>query len=279
MDDRHLERLQKIIARAGVTSRRKAEELIRQGKVTVNGVRVTELGTKADPQRDHIKVEGRLLQPEPLVYFAVHKPPGVLSAVSDSQGRRVVTDLVPCRFRLYPAGRLDYESEGLMVLTNDGALARGLTRAGTLAKVYHVKVAGRPAEARLNLLRQGLRLSDRETFAPCTIDCIKEASNSWFQVVLREGRNRQIRRMFEAIGCWVMRLRRIAIGPLTLEGLKPGQWRELTVREVHQLRLAIAGRGGNGTSAPVKGSWKPKTGRRRPAGPGGPRRPRGSPWR
>ncbi len=251
MNEQRLERLQKIIARAGVASRRKAEELIRQGRVTVNGRQVTELGVKADPHRDHIKVDGRLLQPEPLVYFAVHKPAGVLSAVSDPEGRRVVTELVPCRFRLYPAGRLDYESEGLMVLTNDGGMARGLTRAGTLPKVYQVKVAGRPAEARLDLLRRGLSLSEHETFAPCTIRCLKDAPNMWFEVVLREGRNRQIRRMFEAIGCWVMRLRRVAIGPLTLAGLKPGQWRELTEREVHQLRQAMTGRGGADPAEPA----------------------------
>lgn len=249
-----LERLQKIIARAGITSRRKAEELILEGKVTVNGRRVTELGAKADPERDHIRVDNHLLQPEPLVYFAVHKPRAVLSAVSDPERRKVITDLVPSRFRLYPAGRLDYESEGLVVLTNDGNLARGLTRSGKVSKVYQVKVAGRPADARLNELRQGLRLPDGEVFAPCAIEWLKDGANCWFEVVLTQGRNRQIRRMFEAIGCWVMRLRRVAIGPLTLAGLAPGQWRELSSREVHQLLRAIgerrpAGSGQNGRRA------------------------------
>lgn len=268
--DPRLVRLQKIIAQAGVTSRRKAEELILQGKVTVNGRPVKELGAKADPNRDQIRIENRLLQPEPLVYFALHKPRGVLCAVSDPEGRQVVTDLVPSRLRIYPAGRLDYESEGLIVLTNDGVLARGLTRAGSLPKVYQVKVSGSPPEARLNELRRGMQLADGESFAPCTIEWLKEGPNSWFEVVLVQGRNRQIRRMFEAIGCFVMRLRRIAIGPLTLASLGPGEWRKLTDREVHQLHQALGGRVPQG---PKPGPARGRVRKPRPPG-GGHRKPR-----
>lgn len=229
------QRLQKIIARAGIASRRKAEELIRQGMVTVNGRVVTELGSRADPEKDHIKVEGKLIQPERLEYFAVHKPRSVLSAVSDERGRPVVTDLVPSGARLYPAGRLDFDSEGLVILTNDGDLAKRILKAGQWDKKYRVKVHGRPSERKLRLLSGGLRVK-RERFAPCRIRPLKIGDNCWFEVVLKEGRNRQIRRMFEAVGHSVMRLRRVAVGPVRLGDLPPGRCRRLTQQEIQTLK-------------------------------------------
>lgn len=229
------ERLQKIIARAGVASRRKAEDLIRRGEVTVNGQVVTAVGSQADPDVDHIKVGGKLLRSEPLEYHAVHKPRSVLSSTSDDQGRPVVTDFVRSNRRLYPAGRLDYESEGLMILTNDGDLTGRVIRAGTLEKKYRVKVHGQPDERKLKILRRGLRLGE-ETFSPCRITPLKLGPNCWFEVTLKQGRNRQIRRMFEEIGHSVMRLRRISIGPVQLGKLPPGASRRLTAQEISALK-------------------------------------------
>ncbi len=229
------ERLQKIIARAGVASRRKAEEMIRRGLVTVNGSVVTELGSQADPRSDHIKVGGKLLRAEPLEYFAVHKPRGVLSATSDPEGRPVVTQMVRSSRRLYPAGRLDFESEGLMILTNDGDLAKSIMRAGRFEKRYRVKIHGQPDERKLRMLAKGLRI-EGETLAPCRVKLIKPGDNPWFEVVLRQGKNRQIRRMFEAVGHSVMRLRRFAIGPIQLGDLPPGAHRRLSAREVAMLK-------------------------------------------
>lgn len=229
------ERLQKIIARAGVASRRKAERLIRDGKVTVNGVTVTELGTRADPRRDHIRVAGRPIRPEPLESYAVHKPRGVLSSASDERGRPVVTGLVRSRRRLYPAGRLDFHSEGLMILTNDGELARAVTRAGHLEKVYHVKVRGEVPGEKLEHFLEGIR-SEGERLRATRVRSLRQAENCWYEVVLAEGKKRQIRRMFEAVGHPVLRLRRIAIGPVTLGSLSPGESRPLTPREITRMK-------------------------------------------
>ncbi len=236
--DHMQERLQKIIARAGITSRRKAEALIVAGQVTVNGNVITELGAKADSGHDHIRVKGRLLQPEPLEYLILNKPRGVISAVSDPEGRPVVTDYVKSRFRLYPAGRLDFESEGLVLLTNDGALVRKVTVAGVIRKMYRVKISGKAGEPQLERMRKGLRLESGEVFAPCEIHLFKPGNNVWYQVVLKQGRNRQIRRMFENVGCYVLKLRRMSIGPIELGSLLPGQWRHLTERELQRLKRA-----------------------------------------
>jgi len=214
-----------------VTSRRKAEALILAGRVTVNGRRMEELGTKADLETDHIKVDGKLIRPEPKEYIAFHKPRSVLSAVSDARGRKVATDYVPGKKRLYPAGRLDFNSEGLLILTNDGAMARRITAAGNHEKIYRVKVRGVPSRQTLDQLRDGISVAG-EVLAAHKIRTLKLGSNSWFEVVLMEGRNRQIRRMFEIMGHSVMRLRRIAIGPVRLGQLKPGQYRPLSEREV-----------------------------------------------
>jgi 23S rRNA pseudouridine2605 synthase len=229
------ERLQKIIARAGVTSRRKAEELILSGRVRVNGRLVTELGSKADPERDHIKVNNKLVRLESKEYIAFHKPKGVLSSRSDDRGRPVVTDYVRSKGRLYPAGRLDFNSEGLLLLTNDGEMVRRVTQAGSLEKTYRVKVSGQPTDRDLDQLRRGIRFA-REAYAPCRIRSLRTGKNCWYEIILKQGRNRQIRRMFEHIGHAVIRLRRTSIGPVELGDLKPGCHRRLTDREMALLR-------------------------------------------
>ncbi|MGH9338009.1 MAG: pseudouridine synthase [Acidobacteriota bacterium] len=229
------ERLQKIISHGGIASRRKAEELILEGRVTVNGRIVTELGTRADPRQDHIKVDGKLIRPEPLEYHALHKPRGVLSSVSDPQRRPVVTDYVRSSRRLYPAGRLDFQSEGLMILTNDGELTRKLTEGGKVEKVYQVKVHGQASEDQLDKLRKGFRLEGVK-LAPSTIKLLKEGNNCWYEVGLRQGKNRQIRNMFEHIGHPVLRIRRTAIGPVSLAGLRPGASRKLSPQEIQRLK-------------------------------------------
>jgi len=230
------ERLQKVIAKAGIASRRKAEEIILQGRVSVNGNVIVELGTKVDPEKDHVKVDGRLLRQEALVYYAVYKPQGVLSTASDGSNRPKVTDIVKTSKRVYPAGRLDFDSEGLMILTNDGELAKNVTESGKIAKVYRVKVTRKPPREKIQRLRRGLRLVDGTQLAPCQIKLLKKRENTWFEIVLKQGRNRQIRRMFEEIGHRVMRLRRVNIGPVSLEGLRPGTSRKLTSREIEILR-------------------------------------------
>ncbi|GAB4230666.1 MAG: pseudouridine synthase [Acidobacteriota bacterium] len=232
------ERLQKIIARAGITSRRKAERLIVEGRVSVNGRTVTELGAQADPRRDEIRVDGRRIELEPSVYLVLYKPQGVLSTVNDPQGRPTVMDFVPRTVRLYPVGRLDAQSEGLLLLTNDGELAAGILQAGGLEKVYRVKVRGKPDPAKLQRLMDGIR-REGERLRAASVMVLRAAANTWLEVVLLEGRNRQLRRMFEAIGHPVMRLRRVAIGPVQLGDLKPGRWRHLSAEELAELREAL----------------------------------------
>ncbi len=245
------ERLQKIISASGIASRRKAEYMIRQGRVTLNGRVVTQLGSKAVPGRDHVKVDGKLIHgfPEKL-YFLLNKPRQVMSTVSDPQGRTKVTDLVAARERLYPVGRLDFNTEGLILLTNDGEFARIVSSAGDrLPKVYHVKVRSAPDEEAVRRLREGIRLRDGSRLARCGIHPLKEGNNSWFEVTLTQGRNREIREMFQAIGNPVMKLRRVRIGFLTDHGLAPGQYRPLAKAEVERiLRLGgAANRAGSGS--------------------------------
>lgn len=228
-------RLQKIMAHAGLASRRKSEELILQGRVTVNGRVIDRLGTRADPARDEVRIDGVLLRPEKTEYYIVNKPRGVLSAVSDPRGRPVVTKLVPSRVRLVPAGRLDFHSEGLMLLTNDGDLVRNITRAGGIEKVYHVKVARSPSPAALRRLQRGVRAKGKR-MAVHRIRLLEPGKNPWYEVVLVQGRNRQLRIMFGVIGHLVMKLRRVAIGSLRLGRLAPGQYRELADWEVRRLK-------------------------------------------
>ena len=249
-EHKKMERLQKIIARAGIASRRKAEELILAGEVELNGRVVRQLGVRADSLRDHIRVNGKRIQPQSLEYYALNKPRAVVSSVRDEKGRRTVTDLVQASVRLYPAGRLDYESEGLIILTNDGDLSRRLTKAGQVPKHYLVKVRGQPSEKVLDRLRSGIRLSEGR-LAPCQIRLVKPGNNSWLTVTLRQGRYRQIRRMFESIRHPVMRLRRVSIGSLKLGNLKPGESRQLSPAEVRKLYSSLrpsprSGRGSRG---------------------------------
>jgi 23S rRNA pseudouridine2605 synthase len=238
-----LERLQKIIAHAGVASRREAEGMIREGRVTVNGRVVTELGSKANVEHDHIKVDGKLItRKETHRYILVYKPKEVMTTVADPQGRRTVIDLVRgVRERIYPVGRLDFHSEGLVLLTNDGDLAYQVSHPthGSV-KTYNVKVRGVPDERLVDKLRRGITLEGKRTL-PCDIERIKttgrgeDEGNSWFEVKLREGRTQQIRKMFQAVGHPVSKLRRVAIGPISDPKLTPGVWRELTTQEVKML--------------------------------------------
>jgi 23S rRNA pseudouridine2605 synthase len=237
------ERLQKIIAHAGVSSRREAEAMIREGRVTLNGRVVDELGTRADPKRDHIKVDGKLItHAEPHRYILLYKPKEVMTTVEDPQGRRTVIDLVRgIRERIYPVGRLDFHSEGLVLLTNDGELAFKVSHPthGSV-KTYSVKVRGVPEERLVDKLRRGITIDGKRTL-PCDIERMHttgkrdDEGNSWFEVKLREGRTQQIRKMFQAVGHPVSKLRRVAIGPISDPKLTPGVWRELTKQEVKML--------------------------------------------
>jgi 23S rRNA pseudouridine2605 synthase len=256
------ERIQKIIANAGLASRRAAEEMMLRGEVTVNGKRVTELGSKADPERDHIKVAGKLVTPhaqEPKRYLLINKLRGYLSSASDPKQRPLVAHLLPPSERrgLHPVGRLDFNTEGLIILTNDGELTNLLTSSGRVEKVYHVKVKGAPGEEQIERLRRGITLGGSRT-APAGIRLIertKEAGNCWFEVTLREGKNQQIRRMFDSIGHSVAKLRRVSIGHITDAGLAPGHHRELTSSEVKKFFQAPS-------TARRKKTRKPKPRRR-----------------
>jgi pseudouridine synthase len=236
------ERLQKLIATAGIASRRHAEQLITAGEVTVNGKVVTELGTKADPETDHIKVRGKLINPSlkrrEKVYVLLNKPRGYLSSVSDPEGRPTVMELVPVSLgRLYPVGRLDFNTEGLLLLTNDGDFTNFITAArNKVAKVYEGKVKGVPSEQAIERLRRGVKLDDGTRTAPAEISRLAETeTNAWFEILLHEGKNQQIRRMFDLIGHSVIKLRRSRIGSLRDDDLKPKQWRRLTPDEVNLL--------------------------------------------
>ena len=247
-----LERLQKILAKAGISSRRKAEELILGGHVQMNGKVVMELGTKADPSRDHVRVDGKLLQgPERIRYFVLNKPKGYVTTVSDPEGRPTVMQFFATeRERLYPVGRLDYLSEGLLLVTNDGELANKLTKAASgVEKTYLVKVAGQPTEEMLDVLRGGVVIekgrpgtyAGRIRTAPAKIRQVRQGDNPWYEVIIIEGRNRELRKMFEEIGHHVEKIRRVGYGPLVLD-LEPGKLRELEAEEVRLLHLAAAGK-------------------------------------
>ena len=238
-----LERLQKIIAHAGFASRREAEAMIREGRVTVNGRVVDELGSKADPIHDHIKVDGKLItRPETHRYILLYKPKEVMTTVEDPQGRKTVIDLIKgVRERIYPVGRLDFHSEGLILLTNDGDLAFKVShpKHGSV-KTYHVKVRGVPTERIVEKLERGITIDGKRTL-PCEIARMKttgrgdDEGNSWYEVRLREGRTQQIRKMFQAVGHPVSKLRRVAIGPIADPKLSAGDWRELSPKEVRML--------------------------------------------
>jgi 23S rRNA pseudouridine2605 synthase len=232
------ERLQKIMARAGLCSRRACEELISSGKVLVNG-QVVSLGAKADPEKDTITVNGQpLTMPEPFTYIALYKPRGIVSAVTTPESRQTVRDLVPLPGRLYPVGRLDVDSEGLILLTNDGELANRLThpRYGH-EKEYRVLVAQHPDKEQLEAWRHGVVLEDGTQTQPAEVSVIEPmGKGAWLRVVLKEGRKRQIREMGKQTGLPVVRIIRTRIGSLRLGSLKPRQWRVLTAEEVAILK-------------------------------------------
>ena len=284
------ERLQKIIAAAGIASRRSAEKLISSGAVSVNGTMVTELGTKADIEHDHIRVNGKLLHgAERQVYLLMNKPKGYVTTVSDPEGRPTVMDLLRgIRARVYPIGRLDYASEGLLLLTNDGELSNKLMKAAShVPKVYVVKVAGTPNEAGLEKLRRGLSIPIDRRFqrrpqssaadksrslgsggeaatsarddkdkkserdkkkgakrirtAPTKVRLVREGDNPWYELTLTEGKNRQIRKMFEEIGHHVEKIKRVRYGPLSLD-IPPGEFRRLSTAEIEKLKAATGAR-------------------------------------
>jgi len=231
------ERLQKVMAQAGIGSRRACEELIRQGRVQVDGKLAT-LGQKVDPHRQQVVVDGqRLPRREPPVYVAVHKPPGVLSVSQDDRGRRTVRDLVPLPGHLYPVGRLDATSEGLVLLTNDGELANLLTHPRyEHAKEYRVQVQGQVADATISKWESGVYLDGRRTARARVTRLQADKDTTWLRIVMHEGRKRQIRRVALLLGHPVQRLIRERIGPLQLGQLRPGQWRHLSAEEVKALR-------------------------------------------
>ena len=235
------ERLQKILAHAGIASRRKAEQLILEGRVRVNGAVVTELGTKADPDRDHIKVDGkRINAPERLVYIAMNKPRDCVTTVSDPEGRRTVMALLKgVKERVYPVGRLDYHSEGLLLFTNDGEFAKRITSAAShVTKTYLIKVNGLLTADQEEAFRQGLPLEGKRT-APAGLKLIQRAENPWYEVRLIEGRQNQIRLMFKHFGRLVEKLRRVQVGFLELGALPLGKFRHLTPSEVARFRKLL----------------------------------------
>lgn len=235
------ERLQKFLSAAGIASRRKCEDLIVEGRVKVNGKVVSELGTRVRPGVDHVQVDGMAVSYDPRhVYLLLYKPTRVISSVSDPEGREVVTDLIPATFgRVYPVGRLDWDSEGALLMTNDGRLTELLTHPRyEVTKVYMVKVDGIVAsdDRRIEMLRQGVRLDDGYLTQPAEVSRDADTGrHTWFVVGIKEGRNRQVRRMFEAIGLDVRKLKRIAYGPVPLGNMLPGDYRRLQEDEVDDL--------------------------------------------
>jgi 23S rRNA pseudouridine2605 synthase len=239
-----MERLQKILARAGLASRREAERWILEGRVTVNGTVVRKLGSQADPAKDSIKVDGKRVKPAAApLYYAFHKPPGIITTLNDPERR---PDLTPYLARLgekrrvFPVGRLDYNTTGILLLTNDGELALRLThpRFG-VKKIYRVKLSACPTEEDLAHLRKGIRLDDGMT-APARVRIVEKLKkNAWVEIELHEGRRREVRRMFEALGYFVEKLIRIRFGPISLGALAPGTLRPLSQSEVQSLKRAV----------------------------------------
>ena len=238
-----VKRLQKILAEAGIASRRESERLIRAGRVTVNGRTVTQLGSKADPDRDRIAVDGKLVSPAPRArYLLLNKPAGYVTTKADPRGRPVVFDLLPPQpVRLFSVGRLDYWTEGLLLLTNDGELAHRLMHPRFGCKrVYEAQVAGQVSDETLRRLRRGVVLEDGVA-VPLSVELLsRRRDQSLLKLTLGEGRYREVRRICQAVGHKVLRLRRIQFGPLSLRGLAPGQSRTLTPRELAQLQAILS---------------------------------------
>ncbi len=255
-------RLQKLIASTGLASRRKAEVLIARGHVTVNGKVVTELGTKVDPDRDHVKVDGKhLTSAQPFVYLMLNKPKNVMSTLDDPGGRTTVKDFLRgVSVRVFPVGRLDFDSEGLMLLTNHGDLAQALLHPRYhVPKTYLIKVKGVLTDEEIGQLQRGVKLEDGMT-SPAVVKKIKRAeSNSWLEITIREGRKHQVKRMLESVGHMVIKLMRVRMGPLALGNLEPGEFRFLTDREANALRELVEQR-----VASVEKGEEPMAGPKRP---------------
>ncbi len=237
------ERLARFLARTGTASRRHAEELIREGRVTVNGKAVLDPGTNVDAKKDAVKVDGRRVKPAPPVYLILHKPRLVLSSMEDPRRRPCVGDLLSgIKGKPYPVGRLDFDAEGLLFCTNDGDLAHRIIHPRyRVRKVYHVKVKGVPDKKVIDRLRNGVVLDGKKT-APAGVSILKRGDrNCWLRMTLYEGRNRQVKRMLELFRYPVLKLKRVALGPLALEGLPRGAYRKLRPAEVEKLRAALEG--------------------------------------
>jgi 23S rRNA pseudouridine2605 synthase len=234
-----LVRLQKIISETGIASRRGGEALILAGKVSVNGKVVRELGFKADPALDRIRVDGHLLaRRTPKVYYLVYKPRGVITSLHDPEGRPTIQDLIPrIKIKVYPVGRLDYDAEGLLLLTNDGEMAMQLAHPRyKVPRTYLVKVKGTLIAREMKRIEKGVMLDDGMSPQLKVTPIKRLERNSWLRVTLHEGRNRVIKRTFEAIGHPVLQLKRVGFASLTLEGLRPGEYRPLSAAEIEQLR-------------------------------------------
>ncbi len=241
VDESRLVRLQKVIAAAGICSRREAERLILQGKVKVNNKVVTELGLKVDPEHARISVDGQGVQAEKKVYYLLYKPPGTIVSAKDEVGRPTVFSLINEKRRLFSAGRLDWDSEGALLMTNDGELVHALTHPSRhVVKEYEVKVKGRLTQDQLFRLGEGVDIGDGLT-KPCIVEPVRSTRmNNWYLFILNEGRNRQIKRMLEAVDATCLKIKRIRFATLSLEGLLPGQYRPLDLGEIHELR-SLAG--------------------------------------
>ena len=242
-----LERLNKLIAQAGIASRRGAEELITNGAVSVNGKIITELGTKADAEKDHIKVHGKLinlkLQKRENAYILLNKPKSYLSSAADPEGRKLVTDLIKGYGKLHPVGRLDYNTEGLLILTNDGDLTNLIASSKTIPKVYVAKTKGMPTEVAIKKLRRGTILEDGFKTSPCEIKILKPTDkNGWYEITLFEGHNQQIRKMFDSVGHTVVKLKRVAIGHIKDDRIPVGAYRELDEEEIKGFKNAPTSR-------------------------------------
>ncbi|HMA60472.1 MAG TPA: pseudouridine synthase [Halanaerobiales bacterium] len=232
-----MERLQKVMAHAGVASRRKSEEIIAEGRVKVNGVVVTEMGTKVDPAQDTIEVDGEEIEKETKTYLKLHKPRGYVTTVNDPQGRQTVMDLIHgIDKRIYPVGRLDLDSSGLLLLTNDGDLTHKITHPShELDKEYMVVVNGELSQEEINRFKNGIQLEEGKT-SPAEIEKVnQDPKNTTYQVIIHEGMNRQIRRMFDRLGYEVVSLIRVRIGNISLGSLKPGEHRKLSSKELQDL--------------------------------------------
>jgi len=240
-----IERLQKYLASVGIASRRKCEELILHGHIRVNNSVVTKLGTKIDPQKDIVEVKGKLIrykEKKRYSYILLNKPKGFLTSLSDPFGRPTVLDLLKSiKERVYPVGRLDFNSEGILILTNDGDLAYALTHpAKEVEKVYIVKVKGIPSPEKLKILSGGVVLENNYRISPCSIYLLKITNgNAILKIKIREGKKRQIRKMGEYIGHFVLKLRRTQLGPIYLKGVKPGEYRYLNKEEIKSLKKTV----------------------------------------